>query len=112
MKPGVLLLAAGVLCAAVEVGIGLPTGLIAGYYGGKFDAVASWFVNVTLSLPGIIVLLAVRAAVLDPLARSRLDTGFGLHALCAKAHTPQAAIAHLFSLYSVRRVMPCVSRGL
>ncbi|MFF1253885.1 dipeptide/oligopeptide/nickel ABC transporter permease/ATP-binding protein [Pseudarthrobacter sp. NPDC058329] len=51
-----------VLCAAVAVGIGLPTGLIAGYYGGRFDAVANWFVNVALSLPGIIVLLAVRAA--------------------------------------------------
>ena len=55
-------LLSALLCAAVAVGIGLPTGLIAGYYGGKFDAVASWFVNVTLSLPGIIVLLAVRAA--------------------------------------------------
>lgn len=55
-------LLSAVLCAAVAVGIGLPSGLIAGYYGGTFDAVASWFVNVTLSLPGIIVLLAVRAA--------------------------------------------------
>lgn len=55
-------LLSAILCAAVAVGIGLPTGLIAGYYGGKFDGVASWFVNVTLSLPGIIVLLAVRAA--------------------------------------------------
>ncbi|MCT9627177.1 dipeptide/oligopeptide/nickel ABC transporter permease/ATP-binding protein [Pseudarthrobacter equi] len=50
------------LCALVAVGIGLPSGLIAGYYGGKFDAAANWFVNVTMSLPGIIVLLAVRAA--------------------------------------------------
>ena len=55
-------LLSAVLCAGVAVGIGLPTGLIAGYYGGRFDGVASWFVNVTLSLPGIIVLLAVRAA--------------------------------------------------
>ncbi|MFC7846937.1 dipeptide/oligopeptide/nickel ABC transporter permease/ATP-binding protein [Arthrobacter sp. NPDC057388] len=55
-------LLSAVLCAAVAIGIGLPSGLIAGYYNGKFDAVASWFVNVTMSLPGIIVLLAVRAA--------------------------------------------------
>ncbi len=54
--------------------------------------------NLRLGGEGHEDLLAVRATVLDPLARSRLDTGFGLHALCAKAHTPQAAIAHLFSL--------------
>ncbi|MBT2250306.1 dipeptide/oligopeptide/nickel ABC transporter permease/ATP-binding protein [Arthrobacter sp. BHU FT2] len=55
-------LLSAVLCAAVAIGIGLPSGLIAGYYGGKFDGIAGWFVTVTMSLPGIIVLLAVRAA--------------------------------------------------
>lgn len=55
-------LLSALLCAAVAIGIGLPSGLIAGYYGGKFDGVASWFVNITMSLPGIIVLLTVRAA--------------------------------------------------
>ena len=55
-------LLSALLCAAVAIGIGLPSGLIAGYYGGKFDGVAGWFVNITMSLPGIIVLLTVRAA--------------------------------------------------
>jgi ABC-type dipeptide/oligopeptide/nickel transport system ATPase component/ABC-type dipeptide/oligopeptide/nickel transport system permease subunit len=55
-------LLSALLCAAVAIAIGLPSGLIAGYYGGKFDAVANWVVNVLMSLPGIIVLLTVRAA--------------------------------------------------
>ena len=55
-------LLSALLCAAVAVGIGLPAGLIAGYYGGKFDSAANWVVNVLMSLPGIIVLLTVRAA--------------------------------------------------
>ncbi|RAN79411.1 ABC transporter [Bacillus sp. SRB_336] len=55
-------LLSALLCAAVAIGIGLPSGLIAGYYGGKFDGVANWVVNVLMSLPGIIVLLTVRAA--------------------------------------------------
>ncbi|WP_427018532.1 dipeptide/oligopeptide/nickel ABC transporter permease/ATP-binding protein [Pseudarthrobacter sp. P1] len=55
-------LLSALLCAAVAVVIGLPTGLIAGYYGGKFDSVANWVVNILMSLPGIIVLLTVRAA--------------------------------------------------
>ena len=55
-------LLSALLCAAVAIVIGLPSGLIAGYYGGKFDAAANWIVNITMSLPGIIVLLTVRAA--------------------------------------------------
>lgn len=59
---GQLTLLSAALCAAVAIVIGLPTGLIAGYYGGWFDSVASWFANMILSLPGIMVLLSVRAA--------------------------------------------------
>jgi len=55
-------LLSALLCAAVAIGLGLPTGLIAGYYGGKFDSAANWVVNILMSLPGIIVLLTVRAA--------------------------------------------------
>ncbi|QCB95699.1 dipeptide/oligopeptide/nickel ABC transporter permease/ATP-binding protein [Arthrobacter sp. PAMC25564] len=55
-------LLSALLCAAVAIGIGLPAGLIAGYYGGKFDSAANWVVNILMSLPGIIVLLTVRAA--------------------------------------------------
>ena len=45
-----------------SIAIGVPTGLIAGYYGKTFDAVASWLANMLMSLPAMIVLLAVRAA--------------------------------------------------
>ncbi|HCC39984.1 MAG TPA: ABC transporter, partial [Arthrobacter bacterium] len=44
-------LLSALLCAAVAIVIGLPSGLIAGYYGGKFDAAANWIVNITMSLP-------------------------------------------------------------
>lgn len=49
------------LCAAVAIAIGLPAGLIAGYYGGAFDSSANWVTGLVMSLPGIIVLLSVRA---------------------------------------------------
>ncbi|NVN00723.1 dipeptide/oligopeptide/nickel ABC transporter permease/ATP-binding protein [Arthrobacter sp. SDTb3-6] len=55
-------LLSALLCAAVAIVIGLPSGLVAGYYAGKFDGVANWVVNVLMALPGIIVLLTVRAA--------------------------------------------------
>lgn len=43
--------------------IGLPTGLIAGYYGRAFDSAASWASNLIQALPAIVVLLALRTVV-------------------------------------------------
>jgi peptide/nickel transport system permease protein len=45
-----------------SIAFGVPTGLIAGYYGGKFDGIASWTSNMLQSLPAIIILLAVASA--------------------------------------------------
>ncbi len=55
-------LLAAALAALVALVIGVPTGLVAGYFGGRFDSVASWCTNVLMSLPAIIVLLAASAA--------------------------------------------------
>ena len=57
-----LTLLSALLCAAVAIAIGLPSGLLAGYYGGFFDTASNWVVSILMSLPGLIVLLAIRAA--------------------------------------------------
>ena len=57
-----LTLLSALLCAAVAIAIGLPAGLVAGYYAGRFEAVSNWIVSILMSLPGLIVLLAIRAA--------------------------------------------------
>lgn len=57
-----LTLTSALLCAVVAIAIGLPAGLIAGYYAGKFEAVSNWIVSILMSLPGLIVLLTIRAA--------------------------------------------------
>lgn len=57
-----LTLLSALLCAGVAVAIGLPAGLIAGYYAGRFEAVSNWVVSILMSLPGLIVLLTIRAA--------------------------------------------------
>lgn len=51
------------LAVVIALIIGVVTGLMAGYYGGWFDSVASWVNNLNMALPGIVVLLAVRAVV-------------------------------------------------
>ncbi|AZH79023.1 ABC transporter [Microbacterium sp. Y-01] len=55
-------LIAAAIAASVAALLGVPSGLVAGYAGGKFDAVASWLANVILALPSIIALLAATAA--------------------------------------------------
>ncbi|WP_254359490.1 ATP-binding cassette domain-containing protein [Microbacterium hominis] len=57
-----LTIAAALLCVAVSLAIGVPAGLLAGYYGGVFDRASGWASELLMSLPGMIVLLAVRAA--------------------------------------------------
>ena len=59
---GQLTLLSALLCAAVAIAIGLPAGLIAGYYAGLFESVSNWIVGILMSLPGLIVLLTIRAA--------------------------------------------------
>lgn len=55
-------LLSALLCAVVAIVIGLPSGLIAGYFSGLFDSVSNWVVNVLMAIPGIILLLTIRAA--------------------------------------------------
>ncbi len=49
----------------VALVVGVPSGLVAGYYGRWFDAAANWVTNLVMSLPAMIILLASRA-VLGP----------------------------------------------
>jgi peptide/nickel transport system permease protein len=48
---------------AVVVGLalGIPLGLVAGYFGGWVDRVAGWLTDLTLSMPGIAIVLVVLA---------------------------------------------------
>ncbi|CAH0204765.1 dipeptide/oligopeptide/nickel ABC transporter permease/ATP-binding protein [Microbacterium sp. Bi121] len=55
-------LLSALLCAVVAIVLGLPSGLIAGYYAGLFDSMSNWVVNVLMAIPGIILLLTIRAA--------------------------------------------------
>ncbi len=55
--------AAALLALVTAVVIGVISGLIAGYFHGWFDTVSSWVTALLMSLPGIIVLLAVQAVV-------------------------------------------------
>ena len=50
------------IAIVVALVVGVPSGLVAGYFGGATDNVTSYVANVLLSLPNMVVLLAVIAA--------------------------------------------------
>lgn len=55
---GSLLLAA-LIPVAVSYLLGVPSGLLVGYVGGKLDAVADFIVNVLFAIPALVIVLAV-----------------------------------------------------
>ncbi|WP_330454603.1 MULTISPECIES: dipeptide/oligopeptide/nickel ABC transporter permease/ATP-binding protein [unclassified Streptomyces] len=54
-------LGGALLALAIALALGVPTGLFAGYRGGRFDSAANWTVNLVMALPAMVVLLASRA---------------------------------------------------
>lgn len=50
------------IVVVTAIAFGVPVGLVAGYYGGKFDGVANWIASALIALPAIIVLLALRSS--------------------------------------------------
>ncbi|MFG2593031.1 dipeptide/oligopeptide/nickel ABC transporter permease/ATP-binding protein [Streptomyces sp. NPDC048438] len=54
-------LGGAVVALAIALALGVPSGLYAGYCGGRFDSVANWAVNLVMALPAMVVLLASRA---------------------------------------------------
>ncbi|HCU51893.1 MAG TPA: ABC transporter [Micromonosporaceae bacterium] len=60
---GRLSLLAGALAMAVAMLIGVPAGLVGGYYDGRVDSVLSWLSDTLMSVPAMVFLFAVIAAV-------------------------------------------------
>ena len=76
-------LIAASLSSIVAILIGVPTGLLAGYYAGKFDTAASWVANMFMSLPlrPMVVLMAGSRRVSISL-QARRTQFLAPHAIC------------------------------
>lgn len=55
----------GLIAAAIGAVIGVSVGLVAGYAGGWIDSVISWFIEVLMTFPGVLLALIV-VAILGP----------------------------------------------
>lgn len=52
----------GFIAVFISLVIGISMGSIAGYYGGKIDAIIMWFINVTWSIPTLLLVIAITLA--------------------------------------------------
>lgn len=55
-------LSVGLMAVIISLCIGISLGAIAGYFGGKIDAMISWFMNVIWSLPSLLLVIAISFA--------------------------------------------------
>jgi len=55
-------LAIGFVAVFISLLIGVTLGAIAGYYGGKVDAAIMWLINVTWSIPTLLLVIAITLA--------------------------------------------------
>jgi len=55
-------LAIGFVAVFISLVIGISMGAIAGYFGGKVDAVIMWIINVTWSIPTLLLVIAITLA--------------------------------------------------
>lgn len=55
-------LSIGFVAVIISLIIGITLGAIAGYYGGKIDAIVMWFINVTWSIPTLLLVIAITLA--------------------------------------------------
>jgi peptide/nickel transport system permease protein len=71
---GVTMLGVG-QALAVVLCLGVPLGLVAGYFGGRIDSTIRWFTDLMLSLPSIILILVVLAVVPQSLTAGMVSLG-------------------------------------
>lgn len=55
-------LSIGFVAVFISLIIGITLGAIAGYYGGKIDALIMWLINVTWSIPTLLLVIAITLA--------------------------------------------------
>ena len=52
----------GFIAVFISLFIGIPIGAIAGYFGGKIDAIIMWIINITWSIPTLLLVIAITLA--------------------------------------------------
>jgi peptide/nickel transport system permease protein len=85
-----LSLTVGLIAVGIAVALGVPIGLVSGFYGGPLDAVAMRVMDVLLAFPGILLALAI-VGVLSP-GLGNVMIAVGLAAVPTYARLTRASV--------------------
>jgi peptide/nickel transport system permease protein len=83
-------LTVGLIAVTIAVAIGAPIGLVAGFYGGRLDAIVMRVIDVLLAFPGILLALAI-VSVLTP-GLTNVMIAVGLSAVPTYARLVRASV--------------------
>jgi peptide/nickel transport system permease protein len=83
-------LTVGLISVSIAVALGTPLGLVAGFYGGRLDALIMRVMDVLLAFPGILLALAI-VTVLSP-GLGNVMIAVGLSAVPAYARLTRASV--------------------
>lgn len=75
---GRLTIVVGAVAIAIAAGVGVPVGMIAGYYGGNVDRIISRLMDIMLAFPGILLALAVVAVLGSSVIHATIAVGIAL----------------------------------
>lgn len=78
MKGGRLTVLVGVVAIVIAAGVGLPLGMLAGYYSGWTDRVISRLMDIMLAFPGILLALGVVAVLGSSVLNVTIAVGISL----------------------------------
>lgn len=59
MGGAIISLSVGFISVLISLVIGIPLGAMAGYFGGRWDAIIMWFINVIWSIPTLLMVIAI-----------------------------------------------------
>lgn len=59
MGGAIISLSVGFISVLISLLIGIPLGAMAGYFGGRWDALIMWFINVIWSIPTLLMVIAI-----------------------------------------------------
>jgi peptide/nickel transport system permease protein len=78
MQGGRLTIIVGVVAIVIAAGVGMPLGMLSGYYGGWTDRIISRLMDIMLAFPGILLALAVVAVLGSSVLNVTIAVGISL----------------------------------
>lgn len=98
-------IAIGFIAVLISLIIGITLGAIAGYYGGKIDAAIMWLINITWSIPTLLMVIAITIALGKGYLSVFIAVGLTMWVEVARVVRGQVIVAKEYQYVTAARVL-------